>query len=79
MSENTSNPIDLLINNPQPYAPESIDDALFSAAMKQADTWHLNRNVNYAKLWETEANPLILLICLKPWIWRQIPSLMVYG
>lgn len=59
MSENTSNPIDLLINNPQPYAPESIDDALFSAAMKQADTWHLNRNVNYAKLWETEANPLI--------------------
>lgn len=44
----------------QPYAPASQDtDALFEAAMAEADVWHLGRNETYRQLWRGEQRPMI--------------------
>lgn len=51
--------IDQLSLLDDPYA-ESADDALFTAAMAEADAWHRARNPAYAALWDGEQQrPLI--------------------
>lgn len=55
-----SNPsfIDQLSQLDDPYAA-STDDALFLAAMAEADAWHRARNPAYAALWDGAERPLI--------------------
>ena len=43
-----------------PYSESAADDdSLFSAAMREADAWHRERNPAYAALWNDEGRPLI--------------------
>lgn len=52
--------IDALSQLPQPYAPANAQtDALFDAAMAQADAWHLARNAAYRQLWQDGPRPLV--------------------
>ncbi|RIX48273.1 MAG: hypothetical protein D3M94_05115 [Rhodocyclales bacterium GT-UBC] len=55
---NTPSSIDQLSLLDDPYAGAA-DDALFNAAMAEADAWHRARNPAYAALWEGEQRPLI--------------------
>lgn len=57
--------IDKLLGIPDPYgAITPADDALFAAAMAEADAWHRERNPRYAELWG-DTRPMIPVGLLK--------------
>ncbi len=52
--------IDKLLAIADPYgAITAADEALFAAAMAEADAWHRARNPRYAQLWDGETRPLV--------------------
>ncbi|WP_246201605.1 hypothetical protein [Budvicia diplopodorum] len=52
--------IEMLVNLPSPYGLNSdANEHLFNAAMQQADLWHQSRNPTYAKLCDSQPNPVI--------------------
>lgn len=56
----TSPNIQSLLGVTQPYGPFSPgSDALFDAAMAEADAWHREHNAAYDRLWDSAARPLI--------------------
>lgn len=54
-----NNAIEQLANTLSPYTPNAFSDPLFERAMAQADQWHQTNNPNYAKLWQTRAQPVL--------------------